>query len=709
MKKLFILLFFVLSVFCSINAEEVDVKQAEKAALNFYFERANFDHKLNYLDLKITDHFIIKYSETTALHCFNINKGGFVIVSGDDSVLPVLGYSFFWKYSDIDKPPQFEDWMNFYVRQINFVIENNIPPTRKTSLLWKHLLTQDVNELRDFSGKDEIQPLITTSWDQGRYYNEMCPVDPEGPGDHAYAGCVATAMGQVMNYFRFPLQGIGSYSYYCPPYDTLSADFGNTNYKWDEMALSLSESNLAVAELLFHLGVSVDMVYGPNGSGMYNHKAAFSLGTYFKYSPETRYVYRDSTTMDWDSLLITHLEKKIPMYYAGWSVPDTNGHAFVCDGYQEGNYYHFNWGWSGSNDGYFYTDALNPGGNNFNLAQEVIINAYPDTLLYQYPYFCQGEKSLLTLKGTIDDGSGPVNNYQNNTDCSWLISPEDSVNYITLEFINFQTSEDDTVFVYDGGLESDSLIGAFSGNEIPEAIYSSGDKLLISFITNDSLTDKGWLASYTSKIPEYCESLTTFTVIGDTFSDGSGLRNYHNNSMCKWLIMPPDAESVSLYFTEFKTEEEKDYVRIYDAVSQDLLAELSGYYYDSIALPEAITAESGKMYIIFTSNPTITAPGWCAYYTIPPSAIEELVVFNNLKIFPNPASEILKIEFSYNNSDPIEIKLISICGKTLYSCILNSKNGKYQNEIDLNNYKPGIYFIELKSEKGRIIRKIAID
>jgi len=173
--------------------------------------------------------------------------------------------------------------------------------------------------------------------------------------------------------------------------------------------------------------------------------------------------------------------------------------------------------------------------------------------------------------------------------------------------------------------------------------------------------------------------------------------------------MPPDAESVSLYFTEFKTEEENDYVRIYDAVSQDLLAELSGCYYDSIALPEAITAESGKMYIIFTSNPTITAPGWCAYYTIPPSAIEELVVFNNLKIFPNPASEILKIEFSYNNSDPIEIKLISICGKTLYSCILNSKNGKYQNEIDLNNYKPGIYFIELKSEKGRIIRKIAID
>ncbi|MBI9039412.1 MAG: C10 family peptidase [Bacteroidales bacterium] len=709
MKKLFTSLFFVLTVLCSSNAEEVNIKQAEKVALNFYFERADFDYKLNYYDLKITDHFVISGSKVIALHCFNINKGGFVIVSGDNSVLPVLGYSFLGKYSNIDKPPQFEGWINFYVDQIVFAIENKIQTSEKISSLWKHLLTQDVNELINFSGKDEVEPLLTTTWDQGRYYNEMCPIDPEGPGDHTYAGCVATAMGQVMNYFRFPLQGIGSYSYYCPPYDTLSADFGNTTYKWDEMALSLSGSNLAVAELLFHLGVSVDMVYGPNGSGMYNHKAAFSLGTYFKYSPETRYVYRDSTTLDWDSLLITHLDRKIPMYYAGWSDPWISGHAFVCDGYQEGNYYHFNWGWSGSYDGYFYTDALNPGGNNFNLAQEVIINAYPDTLQYQYPYFCQGEKNLLTLQGTIDDGSGPVNDYQNNTNCSWLISPEDSVNYITLEFLSFQTSENDTLFVYDGALESDSLIGAFSGNTIPGTVYSSSDKLLLSFITNDTITDKGWLASYTSKIPEYCVSLTTFTAVGDTFSDGSGSRNYHNNSMCKWLIMPPDAESINLYFTEFKTEEEKDFFRVYDAESQELLAELSGYYYDSIALPEVVTAESGKMYIIFSTNQTITAPGWNAYYTTPPAAIIEFEVFNNLRIFPNPASEKLFIEFSYNNFEPIELKFISICGKTLFTCILNSKNGNYQNEIDLNNYKPGIYFIELKSEKGRIVRKIAIN
>jgi len=130
------------------------------------------------------------------------------------------------------------------------------------------------------------------------------------------------------------------------------------------------------------------------------------LKTYFKYSPETQYVFRDSTTMDWDSLLVSHLDRKIPMYYAGWSVPNLYGHAFICDGYQGEDFYHFNWGWSGSYDGYFYTDDLTPGGNLFNLAQELVINAVPDTSLYVYPPYCEGQKNFSSLFGTLDDGSG---------------------------------------------------------------------------------------------------------------------------------------------------------------------------------------------------------------------------------------------------------------------------------------------------------------
>lgn len=95
---------------------------------------------------------------------------------------------------------------------------------------------------------------------------------------------------------------------------------------------------------------------------MYNHKAAYAFRTYFKYAPETQYVFRDSTNMNWDSLLVAHLDRKMPLYYAGWSVPNVNGHAFVCDGYQGTGYYHFNFGWGGSYNGYYYTQNLTPGG-----------------------------------------------------------------------------------------------------------------------------------------------------------------------------------------------------------------------------------------------------------------------------------------------------------------------------------------------------------
>lgn len=180
---------------------------------------------------------------------------------------------------------------------------------------------------------------------------------------------------------------------------------------------------------------------------MYNHKAAYSLRTYFKYSPQTQYVFRDSTSLDWDSLIIAHLDRRMPLYYAGWSVPNDQGHAFVCDGYQGTDYFHFNFGWSGSFDGYFYIDNLTPGGNNFNLAQELIINCYPDTVNYTYPSYCNS--ALTTLKfreGTIDDGSGPLHNYQPTAVCNWLLMPqtdEDSISNITLTFDTFEINPSD--------------------------------------------------------------------------------------------------------------------------------------------------------------------------------------------------------------------------------------------------------------------------
>ena len=331
----------------ALFSKDIPRNLAERVAVNFFFERISQYKTISHDAVFPEEVIIIERNGKPCIYAVNIQGGGFVLVSANDHVRPVAGYSLEGKYTGHGLPPQLSELMDLYAIQVADAGELRLHAGDEIRMMWDRLLSNETKALQPLSIEMDVEPLLNTQWDQGQFYNEMCPADPAGPGGHCYAGCVATTLGQVVNYFRWPETGTGSYTYSCPPYGDLTADFENTTYEWDKMATSLNKSNLAVALLLHHLGIGCDMVYGPNGSGMYNHKAAFTLREYFKYSPETQYVYRDSTTMDWDSLIITHLDRKIPLYYAGWSVPNINGHAFVCDGYQAGYYYHFNWGWGG--------------------------------------------------------------------------------------------------------------------------------------------------------------------------------------------------------------------------------------------------------------------------------------------------------------------------------------------------------------------------
>jgi len=352
----------------------VSQQQALIAAANFLHERT-FEKDESF-SLEVHEIVPVFKNAHTVYYAINFEEG-FVLIAGTANVWPVLAYSTEGHFTAPVNETNVKAWLSQYEKQIEHAVKTNAQPTEEIKAAWDKYSNDNFTSVKP-TVTEGVAPLLTSKWNQGIFYNELCPPDPAGPGGRTYAGCVATAMGQVLYYFRYPETGSGYYSYYHPDYDTISADFENTTYKWNEMVNQLAGSNTAVAELLFHLGVSVDMVYGPDGSGMYNHKAAYSLRTHFKYAPETQYVFRDSTTMDWDSLLVTHLNQRIPMYYAGWSQPHIYGHAFVVDGYQGDGFYHFNWGWGGSFDGYFYTNELTPGGSNFNLAQELIINCYPD-------------------------------------------------------------------------------------------------------------------------------------------------------------------------------------------------------------------------------------------------------------------------------------------------------------------------------------------
>jgi len=700
MKK--ILVFLIFSLFApAISFTQgafITEEQAISVAKKIYFERVQSRRLVEAVNLKIINSFTIEENKDIFYYVFNFSTGGFMAISSHSANPPVLCYTFYGKYEPFHQPDNFQAWMEQYKRQIAFSIETKAQPSAETAALWRYYLETPLTAIHPFSGR-EVLPLTTSTWDQGKYYNEMCPADPSGPSGHCYTGCVATAMGQVMNYFRWPDTGTGSYSYECPPYGTLSADFGSANYQWDLMETSLGHSNPEVAELLYHLGVSVDMVYGPDGSGMYNHKAAYSLKTFFKYSPETQYVFRDSTSMDWDSLLIAHLDQEIPMYYAGWSVPDTNGHAFVCDGYQGNDYFHFNWGWNGSYDGYFYTDDLTPGGSLFNLAQELIIHAVPDTNLFDYPLYCEGQKNYSTLFGTIDDGSGPLYPYQNEAACSWLITPADSVNNITLSFLIFRTDTSDFVTVYDGDSITAPILGIFSGDMLPDPVTTTGDGMLVVFETGPDETGEGFLASFKSEIPVYCSGTTILTAQTDTLTDGSGNWDYQDNSACLWRILPEGASYVTLYFTEFETEAGFDLLKIYDLQSQQLLSEYSGSY--SPGVPDPVTSPSGKMFLAFSSNYSVTAPGWKAYYESNLVNLPEVSEEGNMLIFPNPTNGLLTIQLKNFSGPDVKLGLTDLSGRiVLFKEI--QYTGEKQIRFDLRQLSPGIYILSSESGTGSI-------
>jgi len=710
MKRLLVLIILVSTISLqNVSGSYVEHETAYRVASNFLLERAEISTQKRWRDAILLQPIEVSYKGNLVYYVFNINRGGFVIVSASERTIPVIGYSFEGSYGGGDLPCNMQAWMEQCSRQITEANQSRRAVPEYITSEWKHLNYRDF-EPANLNNKISVLPMITSNWDQGIHYNEQCPADPAGPGGHAYAGCVATAMGQLMYFYRFPEHGAGSYTYQHPVYGAISANFDTTTYLWNGMPEEITSTNLPIAELLFHLGVSVDMDYGPDGSGMWNHKAAYALRTYFKYGPGTQYIFRDSTSVDWDSILIANLNAGKPLYYAGWeAVGSDNGHAFVCDGYQDSAYFHFNWGWSSSYNGYFYINQLNPGGSNFNFAQEVIKDIFPDTINNTYPGNCQGQQVLHFISGSIDDGSG-FYPYANNQDCSWLIAPQDnehdSITSITLNFSKFDTEPAfDSVTIYQGETTLSPVIGSFSGNILPTGITASGDKMLITFHSNASVNRPGWMATWNCEFPVYCSGTTTLTDPIGLIGDGSGDKNYNNNSICKWKIQPPYATKVTLSFNSFNTEDSSDYLKIYDLGTQQLLASYSGN-----EVPPSVTAESGKMLLIFISNSNITGPGWEATYIVGNVGEKNsgLSVFSAL--YPNPCYGITN--FTVNLPSPQQIQAVILDTKGAVREILNFNGNAGLNSysVDLTQNKSGVYFIHITGENiNRFSRVILIN
>ena len=372
MKKTLLLLWIALFSI-SIYANPIDGKTALKIANNFYTIQlkkasANFTLAYECTSQARSTNKNVQIDKKTYYYVFNNADQGFIIISGDDATYPVLGYSDSGSFDIKERADNFTKWMENYKKQIRYVMENNIQATAEIKLQWKKILDGTVLEAKSTK---TVSPLVTAQWSQSPYENADCPADADAGsynGYHAVSGCPATAMAQIMNYWEYPTQGKGFHSYNHDKYGTLSANFASTTYDWASMPDNLTSANSAVAELMYHCGVAVEMNYGPHSSGSYvildytaspEQCSEYAYKTYFDYDITIGGKMRENyTDSEWKQLLKNDLDAKQPIQYAGFG---QGGHTFVCDGYNASDYFHFNWGWGGTHDGYFLIDDLAPG------------------------------------------------------------------------------------------------------------------------------------------------------------------------------------------------------------------------------------------------------------------------------------------------------------------------------------------------------------
>ena len=308
--------------------------------------------------------------------------GGFVIIAGDDRLPQVLGYSENGTFAADNLPLALQDWMAEMNREIAYLQSHNGVPVH-----------------HPIQRATPIEPLLKTQWSQDWPYNNLCPTYTlsDGSAERAVTGCVATAMVQIMKYYEWPERGTGSHTYNCNVNDTdpmvLSADFSQSVYEWDKMLNtydenSSEESCYAVAKLMSDAGISINMGYG-SSSGAQETSVLPALTNYFGYSDRHYLLQRDLYSADeWDRLLTDEISAGRPILYCGYSYSQGSlgGHAFVFDGIDARGYFHVNWGWGGSADGYFMASVLAPGsGYNFKYGQDAIFGVVPSSAADEVP------------------------------------------------------------------------------------------------------------------------------------------------------------------------------------------------------------------------------------------------------------------------------------------------------------------------------------
>ena len=374
MKRFTTLLSLLLLLTVTVFANPIDPEKAGEIAATFWEETVN-SNRSKALELHPRAEMAkagSRFSTPKTAPGFYIftpeDEQGFIIISGEDAITPIIGYSTTANVSEM--PPALRDILNVYDTYVNDIRNGAIEPAQPVTT----------------AANSRIEPMLTTTWNQSAPYNNLCP---EIDGQKTPTGCTATAVAQIMKFHNWPDKPSREFTWYNNVTEKEEKVAINT-YDWKNMRNSYRGSCTpveedAVALLMFDVGRAINSNYNVGGTGSTHIDASQALVNIFKYSPEIVVAKRDEyTNEEYINLIRTNLEARQPLMYTGYGQSYSSGHAFVCDGIDENNLLHINWGWGGAYDGWFDITTMAPGGagigggeDRYNVGQTIVANIRP--------------------------------------------------------------------------------------------------------------------------------------------------------------------------------------------------------------------------------------------------------------------------------------------------------------------------------------------
>ncbi len=362
-----VLLSFFTLMTTQVQATQVPLEKAEAIAKTTFAMKSMQKFK-SAAEIKMTNVHTQMVEGAPAYYIFNVEPKGFVVVSAEDEYNPILAFSD-ESIMHIDNEEMMGPIFGTLVQHeqhIEYIRKNDYKPAPHIINEWEYLNNATVES---FSGKMDpegmvVAPLTTTTWNQGEFYNSFTPADadPEAINGRTYCGCAPIALAQLVKYHNYPPRGNGQNTYEDPQYGTLTADFCR-DYNWTNMPDSLSEENNDVAEFIYHIGVSTNTEYSITYTSTFVSYIRDALVNFWNYDESANWFY--DADGDFARVAIADLNQGRPVLLTGEAYSNgvfEGAHAWVADGYgyfldpdpnQPEEYFHFNWGWGGDNNGWF--------------------------------------------------------------------------------------------------------------------------------------------------------------------------------------------------------------------------------------------------------------------------------------------------------------------------------------------------------------------